>query len=205
MSEAKDLKTFLNKLLQMQIQICLSECGDIEVGMFYYNEDKTFSKTLIENKQVSGVVAFVDIARKHGLVVLLREANLQWSNYKFPVGMYEVLSGKENTQLILTEAKILGIKADAAEYCANYAYDGIKTGEAFFPSKEELDEVYKNKDAINFSLGMIKGAQLLKNDFYGTSSEYDSSYAWCQNFGDGKVFCNYKMDNNICVRPMMSF
>ena len=57
-----------------------AESGKIKVGMFYYNEDKTFSKRLVAGKQVSGVVVFVDESGQHGLIDLLRQKILPWSS-----------------------------------------------------------------------------------------------------------------------------
>ena len=69
--------------------------------MFYYAEDKSFSEELIPNKTVSGLVYHVDETGEHGLVVLLHQLELQWLNQRLSVGLSDVLSGKENTLIIL--------------------------------------------------------------------------------------------------------
>ena len=47
-------------------------------GMYYYS-DGTISAEVIQEKQISGVVGWVDESKKHGLVLGLREAKLPWS------------------------------------------------------------------------------------------------------------------------------
>ena len=104
-----------------------------KIGMFYYAEDKSFSEELIPNKTVSGVVGYVDETGVHGLIVLLHQKLLFWANAGLFFDMPNGLSGKENTRLILNVAKDNWIAAEAAEYCVEYAVDGVKTGEAFCP------------------------------------------------------------------------
>ena len=128
-----------------------------KIGMFYYAQDKSFSEELVPNKTVSGVVFHVDETGEHGLVVLLHQEELPWLSDYLSVGIPKGLNGKGNTRLILEFARNKGLKAKAAEYCANYAYDGVKAGEAFLPSIKELKYLYKNKELISEKLALIKG------------------------------------------------
>ncbi len=180
-----------------------AESGKIKVGMFYYNEDKTFSKRLVAGKQVSGVVVFVDESGQHGLIDLLRQKILPWSSDGLFVALPEGLSGKENTRLIIEAAQQKGKRAEAAEYCANYAYDGIKAGEAFLPSKEEQDKTKNNFELIKFSLHKIK-AKKIKEEYYWSSSEYSRYFTWSLFFYNNRMYVNLKRTTQY-VRPMMSF
>ena len=183
-----------------------------KVGMFYYAEDKSFSEELIPNKTVSGVVYHVDETGEHGLVVLLHQEELPWLSDYLSVGIPKGLNGKGNTRLILEFARNKGLKAKAAEYCANYAYDGVKAGEAFLPSIKELKYLYKNKELISEKLALIKGADLplikgadlLLRGYYLSSSEYSNGYAWLLYFGDGDVN-GYGKGNYGYVRPVLAF
>ena len=162
-----------------------------KIGMFYYAEDKSFSEELIPNKTVSGVVGYVDETGVHGLIVLLHQKLLFWANAGLFFDMPNGLSGKENTRLILNVAKDNWIAAEAAEYCAEYAVDGVKTGEAFLPSIDELKSLYGNKTLINAKLALIKGADLFNDWYYWSSSEFSVDYAWYQYFSTGFVGKNH--------------
>ncbi|MBS4772272.1 MAG: hypothetical protein KHX61_07205, partial [Proteobacteria bacterium] len=113
----------------------------IEPGMFYYADGLIFPE-LIKDNQVSAIVGCVD--KNHGLALGLREAMLPWSSDWLCVDMSSGLSGKEATSLILKTAKERHKKAEAAEWCAEYAFDGIKAGAGFMPSKEELKRIFGN-------------------------------------------------------------
>ena len=159
---------------------------------------------IISNKNVSGVVFHVDETGEHGLVVLLHQVQLPWSSDELYVFKTNKLNGKKNTRYILKTAKRLGQKAEAAEYCANYAYDGVNAGEAFLPSIDELEYLYKNKRLVNEKLALIDGADLLDGWFYWSSSEYSIYGAWLLYFGNGSV-SNYDKDDYYYVRPVLAF
>lgn len=175
-----------------------------KIGMFYYAEDKSFSEELIPNKTVSGVVYHVDETGEHGLVVLLHQAWLPWLSDYLYVGIPQKGYGKENTRLILEFAQRQGLKAEAAEYCANYAYDGVKVGEAFLPSIEELKCLYVNKRLVNQKLALICGADLFRDWYYWSSSEYSDYSVWSLSFRDGYVETRNKHYNTY-VRPVVAF
>ena len=181
-----------------------AESGKIKVGMFYYAEDKSFSEELIPNKNVSGVVGYVDESGEHGLIVLLHQLELQWLNQRLSVVLSDVLSGKENTLLILDFAGKQGLMAEAVEYCTEYSYDGVEIGEAFLPSIDELKRLYENKQLINDKLALTKGVDLFNNKYYWSSSENSYTYAWRLCFGNGRV----DYDDKGCVAyvcPVVDF
>ena len=176
-----------------------------KIGMFYYAQDKSFSEELISNKTVSGVVFHVDETGEHGLVVLLHQEELPWLSGYLSVGIPKGLNGKGNTRLILEFAQNRGLKAKAAEYCANYAYDGVNAGEAFLPSIDELEYLYKNKELISEKLALICGADLFDEWYYWSSSEGSNYYAWYQSFFSGLVNYGNKSYGNYYVRPVVAF
>ena len=95
------------------------------------------------------------------------------------------LSGKEATSLILKTAKERQEKAEAAEWCAEYAFDGIKAGTGFLPSIEELKRIFGNRKKLRQSFALLNSGGLsvdsLQEDaFYWSSFEYDDSdlLAW---------------------------
>ena len=183
----------------------------IEPGMFYYADGLIFPE-LIKDNQVSAIVGCVE--KNHGLALGLREAMLPWSSdwlyIKVLLGLSE-LSGKEATSLILKTAKEKHKKAEAAEWCAEYAFDGIKAGTGFMPSKEELKRIFGNRKKLreSFALlnsGGLSGNYLQEDAFYWSSSEfYRSDYdAWVVSPSDGGMY-NYYKNSSDRVRCVLAF
>ena len=168
----------------------------IAPGMFYYADGLIFPE-LMKDNQVSAVVGCVD--RNHGLALGLRETVLPWSSDWLYVDMSSGLSGKEATSLILKTAKGLHEKAEAAEWCAEYAFDGIKAGTGFIPNKEELKLIFGNRKKLreSFALlnsGGLSGNCLLDEAFYWSSSEGYSygNVAWVVRPSDSLMYRYYK-------------
>ena len=151
-------------------------------GMFYYADGLIFPE-LIKDNQVSAIVGCVD--KRRGLALGLREAVLPWSSDWLYVDIPTRLSGKEATALILKTAKEKQENAEAAEWCAEYAFDSIKAGTGFLPNKEELKHIFGNRKKLRESFALLNSRGLsvdsLQEDaFYWSSSEYDDSdlHAW---------------------------
>ena len=141
----------------------------IAPGMFYYADGLIFPE-LMKDNQVSAVVGCVD--RNHGLALGLRETVLPWSSDWLYVDMSSGLSGKEATSLILKTAKGLHKKAEAAEWCAEYAFDGIKAGAG------------------------LSGNCLQEDAFYWSSSENLNTGAWYVRPSDGGMGSYSKLNSN---------
>ena len=180
----------------------------VEPGMFYYADSLIFPE-LIKDNQVSAVVGCVD--KRCGLAIGLRETVLPWSSDWLYVDMPSGLRGKEATALILKTAKEKQENAEAAEWCAEYAFDGIKAGTGFMPSKEELKHIFGNRKTLreSFALlnsGGLSGNCLQKDAFYWSSSEsYCGDYhAWVVRPSDGNVSYSTKDDSGR-VRCVVEF
>lgn len=147
-------------------------------GMYFYS-DGMISADVLPGKQISGIVGWVDESGKHGLVLGLRETNgLAWIDDKsFYVGASNK-KGKDNTYLLLKEAQEHQTYANAAAWCVKYDFDGVRAGEAFLPSKDELANIFKNLGAIQTALGKIDQPKLQEKDAYWSSSEskYEDYY-----------------------------
>ena len=180
-------------------------------GMFYYADGLIFPE-LIKDNQVSAIVGCVE--KNHGLALGLREAMLPWSSdwlyIKVLLGLSE-LSGKEATSLILKTAKEKQENAEAAEWCAEYAFDGIKAGTGFIPNKEELKLIFGNRKKLreSFALlnsGGLSGNCLQEDAFYWSSSEnfnYGSD-AWVVRPSDGTMY-SYLKNLSSRVRCVLAF
>lgn len=174
------------------------------VGMFYYAEEKLFSPFLLAGKVVSGVVVYVDESSQHGLIASLRQKVMQWSRDYFFIEVDEG-SGIANTALINKIARRMRCYADAAQYCFAFALDGIKAGEAFLPSEQELEKVRVNLEEVNHALRQIKRADLFDDVYYLSSTTRTSGGAVRMNLFNGDVRCDVKNYVGHCVRPFMAF
>ena len=180
----------------------------IAPGMFYYADGLIFPE-LIKDNQVSAVVGCVD--RNHGLALGLRETELPWSSNFLYVDIPTRLSGKEATALILKAAQKVRKNAEAAEWCAEYTFDGIKAGAGFMPSKEELKRIFGNRKKLreSFALltsGGLSGNCLQEDAFYWSSSENlnHDVYAWVVRPSDGGMGSYSKLNSNR-VRCVVEF
>lgn len=131
----------------------------------------------------------------HGLIASLRDqsTSMPWFSSNTKTGAIGIMlgTGKENTNTIVNSH---GSGFYAAELC----YDLVSSGYSdwYLPSKNELDKLYLNKNAIGgFS-----------NSNYWSSSEYDTYYygAWGQSFLDGTQ-SPFWLNSLYSVRPVRSF
>lgn len=112
-----------------------------------------------------------------------------WCDAKTLLGVSgtRIGTGASNTALAATACS-----SGANSLSAKYANDGAS--DWFLPSKDELNEMYKNIDII--------GGFSIVN--YWSSSENDASLAVAQGFGPGNENFNIK-DDMLYFRPVRSF
>lgn len=81
-------------------------------------------------------------------------------------------------------------------------YDAVKVG---IPSKEEWMVIAENFDAVNKAL-IRAGGEPLKRNWYWSSSEYSSYYAWESYFSDsgGLKYYGKSHSFNVYVRPVLA-
>ncbi|MCL1813087.1 MAG: DUF1566 domain-containing protein [Treponema sp.] len=97
-------------------------------------------------------------------------------------------AGKKNTAIIFAEDSY-GL---VAAYMCIYYSSGGKT-DWFLPSRDELNELYKQRGII----GGLSGG-------YWSSSQYNEDDAWNQDFDNGLQY-NTGKPGNLLVRPIRSF
>ena len=92
--------------------------------------------------------------------------------------------GQANTAVIVA---IQGTGSYAAKLCDDYSVTvgGVTYTDWFLPSKDELNQLYLNKDAIG-------GFEVGDYSIYWSSSEGDAADAWWQDFRDGLPYCYHK-------------
>ena len=116
-------------------------------------------------------------------VVLRHQEKLKWCEDAIYVVAIDDYNGKENTRKLLECGKKKGIKFPAMAFAQDYAFDGVKAGEAYVPAVNELIELSKNFKVIDDALKQIGGSF---NAWYWSSSENSTYYyAWIVNSSDG--------------------
>lgn len=171
-------------------------------GMYLYTDD-TISSDILPGHQIKAVVGYV----QDGVVyaVCLRETNLRWSGDMLKVSMFRGWrDGKYATQKILEAADRENKKAEAAQWCYDYEYDGVKKGEAFLPSLAELLNLFYNKSAINEALEKLDCPLL--DDEYVSSIEEDAKFVSAFLMGEDEedigCVCRGKFEE-LNVRPVL--
>ena len=174
----------------------------------YVYADGSISAELIEGCQVKAVVGYVEWRTVYA--VCLKAKQLPWSSDWLEVeAARDMTSGKKATATILAAAKQEGKNAEAAQWCYDYAQDGVIRGEAFLPSKAELDKIYANKEAINKSLRALRASNAIEIDGWPrTSSDYNHRAGWEFLMGEGyRFYCYYYKNHGYYryVRPVIAF
>ena len=182
---AKEVVAYFGKASAQSEEVVSTDV--VRPGMYYYS-DETISAEVLLTKQISGVVGWVDESGRHGLVLGVRETKLPWSSDCLRVNLPENTDGRKNTRLILKAVHKQNKKAEAAEWCAAYAFDGIHAGEAFLPSKAELVKIFKSFDAIQNALKKINQPRLKKEGWHWSSSESSGYTAWYVRPSDGAMY-----------------
>ena len=145
-----------------------------------YGEQRTFTpKFSIGENYQGGIIAYLDNTGEHGFIAATTNysTRLSWNineNYDF-IGATgtSIGTGKSNTEKII---QVYGQGNYAAKKCDELIQNGYN--DWYLPSKNELNELYKNKDIIGFPSNT--------DDNYWSSSEYNSNFSWAQSFYDGK-------------------
>ncbi len=141
---------------------------NIRPGMFVY-EDNTFRSEVIDGLRIKAVVGYVEGGTVYA--VCLKQEYLPWSSEGLRVSEAQDLTdGADATLKILECANEEKRKAEAAQWCHDYEYDGVKKGEAFLPSVVELMKLgcaaYSVSHALKYLTAMpLKGDYLSSTEF----------------------------------------
>lgn len=145
----------------------------IKVGWFAFEGNK-FSPNPYAYSNCLGVVAWLNsnkFARKgkRGLILIPKEIEAVWSNEYCEVDVTDKNDGYCNTQKILAYGRAYQIKFSAAEWCATYSKNGIKSGTVFMPAQNQLKKMMRHREDINEALSQIRG-DLLKDWCWSSTS-----------------------------------
>lgn len=122
-------------------------------------------------------------------------------------------NGRTHTDAIIknsSSSHVTNTVAYAPGYCRNYSRanangKGLTAGYWWLPSVGEMLMIYANMLKINYALSLIKGAQLLVENWYWTSTEFSAQYAWYLYLSDGILIWNDKVKLQGPVRPVSAF
>lgn len=103
----------------------------------------------------------------------------------------EIGTGATNTAAIARQEN--GAINSAAEYASEYSLNGFS--DWFLPSKDELFELYTNRDKIDG----------LTSSYYWSSTESSRNNAWLQNFEDGTQVGDASKGSRLYARPVRAF
>jgi hypothetical protein len=145
-----------------------------------------------------GIVFNVYDNGKHGLIAAKDDSSpIRWyaGTYTNTMAMANgILGGKSNTLLIVANQGYGDGAIYAARACQSSNIYMMGLTDWYLPSKLELDILYSQKNVVGgFS-----------NAFYWSSTESNSTWAWCQNFSTGVQNENTK-ENNFYIRAIRSF
>ena len=149
-----------------------------------------------------GVVFWVSASGAHGKVVSIYDVGtVPWSNITGNIGASarSDINGAGNTVAIMMQS---GHTSSAARHCADLGYGGYD--DWYLPSKDELDDVYTNRVAID-STATANGGENFVSDYYWSSTEETSSDAWQQDFLDGTQSGDDKGSSTGRVRAVRAF
>lgn len=161
----------------------------------------TTSGLVIDASYQGGKVAYLDASGQHGLIAADADQTPATSGIRWYNGTY-TLMGATGTAIGTGSANTTAIIASQGEVATSYAaglaraYDGGGYGDWYLPSKDELNQLYLNREAI----GGFRDA------YYWSSSESEANanVAWHQYFGTGAQQTYYKGDRGR-VRAVRTF
>ena len=142
-----------------------------------------------------GIIFHIDSTGQHGLIADTADLKpSRWLNKVYSVtGVTATRIGRgyPNTRKIVLSQGDSGVLY-AARRC--WRYKGSGYTDWFLPSRDELNELYKQRSVVGG----------FTSNLYWSSSEYNYAFAWFQNFSNGGQTYDYK-GNIYYVRAVRAF
>ena len=109
-------------------------------------------------------------------MLTLQQVRKPWASEEKLLGVSNVIYGDISTKNVIEKAEQIGIEVPACSYCAQFSCEGIAAGEAYLPSKQELEAASRSCDIVNEALEAINAPRF--RGIYQTSSEYNRERVW---------------------------
>jgi len=177
----------------------------VNIGDIAYS-DGTVSENYDSTKKPVGIVFEVVDGYATKIVSLDQGNSLEWSTRFDLTNATSLTDGKANLEVIKA---IEGWedKYPVFKWCDEYT-DASNNSQWYLPAKDELNQVYVAKEAINEAIEKITSAEgiatLVTDDLYLSSSEFNYNDAWYQRFSDGHQGNLYKLKQK-SVRAIRAF
>ena len=180
--------------------------SEIKVGWYAFAGGK-FSPNPNAYANCQGVVGWVNPDKsapqgQRGLIVTPDEVKKAWSDKHCETNIKDEYDGKGNTEKLIAYGKKYKINFPAAEWCAQYSKNGVRSGEGFLPAIKQLERIVANWEIVNPAMQKIDGVEL--GGWIWSSSKYGYNYAWTVHAGDGTVYSSHN-SNYYCVRCVLAF
>ena len=204
--ELENLSVRLRDELKQPKKKNTSSFSEVEVGWYAFAGGK-FSPDSDAYPNCQGVVGWVNPDKnapegQRGLIITPDEVEMMWSDKYYETKIKDEYDGKGNTEKLIAYGKKCKINFPAAEWCVAYCKNGVRPGEGFMPSKEQLERIVANRKIVNPALQGIGG--IILDGWYWSSSEYSYGTAWLVYAYDGSVYGNSKY-YNLYVRCVLAF
>jgi hypothetical protein len=169
------IKTAFTAILLLAVS-CTKEKMFNTSSVAVQTKNNAVAKLHIGDTLGGGIIFYIDTSGQHGFIAAFQDqgtAIVWWNGVNTVTGAIQTVigTGKSNTQKIIQSQGKPGTYA--ALLCKKYKGGGYT--DWFLPSRDELNELYKQKKWV----GGFASA------YYWTSSEFDSSSSWGVNFYDG--------------------
>ena len=168
-----------------------------------------------------GLIAYLNTTTGTGLIAAATDQStgIQWTmsahqSTTVPNGATDITNGSANTASIVAQA---GVPAAGGDNYAAYLCDTLTLGgytDWYLPSKDELYLLYKNLHRYGCSAAVPGGTDNtpcatsvggFANNYYWSSTEYDFSAAWKQDFYFGSQYSSGGKSFILDVRAVRAF
>lgn len=183
----------------------------LSLGCFILDKDDNLIDGSLWDPATGNAVGVALITEKVAIVIATGryENNIAWSTESQLIEgvvattditeAFKDYNGKANTETIV---RALGTKAPSAYYCYNYTFKNGKKG--YLMSAGEAKEIYTNAETIANLLLIINPntPNLMVNDEFMTSTQYNDSWFWCVRNGSASQLP--KSTDNLPLFPIYS-
>ena len=200
---------------------CEANTANCVIGALYYS-DGTCSQDKLSSKTILGVVIYEKSTSENGWIIALKPIlGIEWGGWGTDITgltncttvscLTDIQASCTNTNIITTYGN------DSSTYSAAWAAKNYKEGGKTWclPSGGLLNTLRNSSNfakvnaGINIAGGTILGDVPSETEYVWSSSEYNSTNAWClyAEMSDCGMTTNTKISggDNLTVRPVMAF